>query len=98
MSPEAAEGGAIALVEPGDRIAIDIPGRTVELMVAEAELKRRRAAIEAKGKDALEAGRAARAQGLQGAARLRRLRHQRGARRGEGSAVRVRGAVRSRVR
>jgi dihydroxy-acid dehydratase len=52
VSPEAAEGGAIALVEPGDRIAIDIPNRTVELKVAEAELKRRRAAIEAKGKDA----------------------------------------------
>jgi dihydroxy-acid dehydratase len=52
VSPEAAEGGAIALVEPGDRIAIDIPKRTVELKVAEAELKRRRAATEAKGKDA----------------------------------------------
>jgi dihydroxy-acid dehydratase len=52
VSPEAAEGGAIALVEPGDRIAIDIPGRRVELKVAEAEFARRRAAIEAKGKDA----------------------------------------------
>jgi dihydroxy-acid dehydratase len=52
VSPEAAEGGAIALVEPGDRIAIDIPGRKVELKVAEAELARRRAVIEAKGKDA----------------------------------------------
>jgi dihydroxy-acid dehydratase len=52
VSPEAAEGGAIALIEPGDRIAIDIPKRTVELKVAEAELNRRRAAIEAKGKDA----------------------------------------------
>jgi dihydroxy-acid dehydratase len=51
VSPEAAEGGTIALVEPGDRIAIDIPGRRVELVVADAELKRRRAAIEAKGKD-----------------------------------------------
>ncbi len=51
VSPEAAERGAIALVEPGDRIAIDIPNRKVELKVAEAELKRRRAAIEAKGKD-----------------------------------------------
>jgi dihydroxy-acid dehydratase len=51
VSPEAAEGGAIALVEPGDRIAIDIPARKIELEVAEAELKRRRAAIEAKGKD-----------------------------------------------
>jgi dihydroxy-acid dehydratase len=52
VSPEAAEGGAIALVEPGDRIAIDIPNRTIALKVAEAELKRRRAAKEAKGKDA----------------------------------------------
>jgi dihydroxy-acid dehydratase len=52
VSPEAAEGGAIALIEPGDRIAIDIPNRTVELKVGEAELNRRRAAIEAKGKDA----------------------------------------------
>jgi dihydroxy-acid dehydratase len=51
VSPEAAERGAIALVEPGDRIAIDIPARKVELKVAEAELERRRAAIEAKGKD-----------------------------------------------
>jgi dihydroxy-acid dehydratase len=51
VSPEAADGGAIALVEPGDRIAIDIPNRKIELKVAEAELKRRRAAIEAKGKD-----------------------------------------------
>jgi dihydroxy-acid dehydratase len=51
VSPEAAEGGTIALVEPGDRIAIDIPARKIELEVAEAELKRRRAAIEAKGKD-----------------------------------------------
>ena len=52
VSPEAAEGGAIALIEPGDRIAIDIPARTVELKVADAELARRRAAIEAKGNDA----------------------------------------------
>jgi len=52
VSPEAAEGGAIALIEPGDRIAIDIPGRKVELKVGEAELARRRAAIEARGKDA----------------------------------------------
>jgi dihydroxy-acid dehydratase len=51
VSPEAAEGGAIALVEPGDRIAIDIPNRKVELVVTEAELARRRAAIVAKGKD-----------------------------------------------
>jgi len=35
VSPEAAEGGAIALVEPGDRIAIDIPNRKVELKVGD---------------------------------------------------------------
>jgi dihydroxy-acid dehydratase len=45
VSPEAASGGAIALVEPGDEIRVDIPGRTIELVVAEAELARRRAAM-----------------------------------------------------
>src|SRR5579863_3627243 len=52
VSPEAEEGGAIGLVEEGDRIAIDIPGRTIRLVVSDAELARRRAAMEAKGKDA----------------------------------------------
>ncbi|MBK3647666.1 dihydroxy-acid dehydratase, partial [Streptomyces sp. MBT33] len=37
-SPEAASGGTIALVEDGDRIRIDIPNRTIELLVDEAEL------------------------------------------------------------
>ncbi|RCG23441.1 dihydroxy-acid dehydratase [Sphaerisporangium album] len=41
-SPEAAEGGIIALVEDGDLIEIDIPGRSIELKVAEAELAARR--------------------------------------------------------
>ncbi|MFC5825716.1 dihydroxy-acid dehydratase [Nonomuraea insulae] len=41
-SPEAAEGGAIALVEDGDLIDIDIPNRTLELRVPEAELATRR--------------------------------------------------------
>jgi dihydroxy-acid dehydratase len=50
VSPEAAEGGAIGLVEEGDRIEIDIPGRRLHLAVAEEELARRRAAMEAKGK------------------------------------------------
>ena len=49
VSPEAAEGGEIALVEEGDIIAIDIPNRTIELRVSDDELARRRAAIEAKG-------------------------------------------------
>ncbi len=44
VSPEAAEGGLIALVETGDRIDIDIPGRTLTLAVPEAELGRRHAA------------------------------------------------------
>jgi dihydroxy-acid dehydratase len=52
VSPEAAEGGAIALVEDGDRIEIDIPGRTIRLAVEDAVLAERRAAMEAKGSDA----------------------------------------------
>jgi dihydroxy-acid dehydratase len=44
VSPEAAEGGAIALVEEGDLIVIDIPARVIRLAVAEDELIRRRAA------------------------------------------------------
>ncbi len=51
-SPEAEEGGAIGLVVEGDRIAIDIPGRSIQLVVSDAELAKRRAAMEAKGKDA----------------------------------------------
>ncbi|HUI25830.1 MAG TPA: dihydroxy-acid dehydratase [Candidatus Kryptonia bacterium] len=42
ISPEAAEGGAIALVQEGDRIRIDIPNRRVDVLVDAAELKRRR--------------------------------------------------------
>ena len=42
--PEAAEGGPIALVEDGDTISIDIPGRRLALEVPETELSRRRAA------------------------------------------------------
>src|SRR5579885_1683763 len=52
VSPEAAEGGAIGLVEEGDRIEIDIPNRTINLAVSDAELAKRRAAMEAKGKTA----------------------------------------------
>jgi dihydroxy-acid dehydratase len=44
ISPEAAEGGPIALVRNGDRIVIDIPQRTLTLQVDDAELARRRAA------------------------------------------------------
>ena len=48
-SPEAAEGGAIGLVEDGDRIEIDIPARRIHLAVPEAELQARRAAMDARG-------------------------------------------------
>jgi dihydroxy-acid dehydratase len=44
VSPEAADGGPIALVAEGDTIAIDIPARTIELQVDAAELEKRRAA------------------------------------------------------
>jgi dihydroxy-acid dehydratase len=49
VSPEAAEGGEIGLVEPGDRIEIDIPNRAIHLAVSDAELERRRADQAAKG-------------------------------------------------
>jgi dihydroxy-acid dehydratase len=52
ISPEAAEGGLIGLVQDGDRIEIDIPARSINLAVDEAELKRRREAMQAKGKNA----------------------------------------------
>jgi dihydroxy-acid dehydratase len=52
VSPEAAEGGLIGLVEEGDRIEIDIPNRRIHLAVPDAEIARRRAAMEAKGKAA----------------------------------------------
>ena len=42
ISPEAAEGGPIALVQEGDRIKIDIPAKTLTLLVDDAELARRR--------------------------------------------------------
>lgn len=42
VSPEAAEGGPIALIEPGDMISIDIPRRRLELEVSDEELARRR--------------------------------------------------------
>ncbi len=49
VSPEAAEGGTIGLVEQGDLIEIDIPNRTINLAVDEATLAARRAAQEEKG-------------------------------------------------
>ena len=55
VSPEAAEGGLIALVREGDRIEIDIPARSLSLMVAEAELDSRRTAQAAHGFSPAEA-------------------------------------------
>jgi dihydroxy-acid dehydratase len=44
ISPEAAEGGPLAVVQGGDQITIDVPQRRLELHVPEAEIKRRLAA------------------------------------------------------
>ena len=52
VSPEAAEGGLIGLVEEGDRIEIDIPQRSISLLVDEAVLTRRREAMLARKTDA----------------------------------------------
>ncbi len=49
VSPEAASGGLIGLVNEGDRIEIDIPNRSIQLIVSEAELASRRAAQDAAG-------------------------------------------------
>jgi len=49
VSPEAAAGGTIGLVRDGDRIRIDIPARSIELLVPEDELAARRAEQDAKG-------------------------------------------------
>jgi dihydroxy-acid dehydratase len=49
VSPEAAEGGTIALVQDGDRIEIDIPNRKITLAVSETELSARRAVQAGKG-------------------------------------------------
>ncbi|MEU6176013.1 dihydroxy-acid dehydratase [Streptantibioticus parmotrematis] len=45
VSPEAAAGGTIALVRDGDRVRIDIPARTIEVLVPQEELDARRAAL-----------------------------------------------------
>jgi dihydroxy-acid dehydratase len=52
VSPEAAEGGAIGLVEEGDIIEIDIPNRGINVKLSDAELAARREAMEARGADA----------------------------------------------
>lgn len=45
ISPEAAAGGPLALVETGDRIRLDVPAGRLDLLVAEDELARRRPAL-----------------------------------------------------
>ncbi|MFQ5665852.1 MAG: dihydroxy-acid dehydratase [Candidatus Binatia bacterium] len=52
VSPEAAEGGTIALVEEGDRIRIDIPTRRLDLLVDTSLLMKRRADMLARGRGA----------------------------------------------
>ena len=54
VSPEAASGGAIALVRDGDTIAVDIPARTIEVRVGEGELEARRREELARGKAAFK--------------------------------------------
>jgi len=54
VSPEAASGGTLALIEEGDTIVIDIPARRIHLEVSDDELARRRSAMEALGKDAFK--------------------------------------------
>jgi dihydroxy-acid dehydratase len=49
VSPEAGEGGEIALIEEGDLIRIDIPGRTIEVVVSPDDLDMRRTAMKARG-------------------------------------------------
>ncbi|MCL4160545.1 UNVERIFIED_CONTAM: hypothetical protein GTU68_019963 [Idotea baltica] len=57
-SPEAAEGGAIGLVEEGDAIDIDIPNRKISLRISDDELQQRRVAMDAKGRNVTQALRA----------------------------------------
>jgi len=52
ISPEAASGGVIGLIEPGDPIEIDIPNRSLSLAVPPAVVDKRRAAMDAKNRDA----------------------------------------------
>ncbi|MDE2582244.1 MAG: dihydroxy-acid dehydratase [Rhodospirillales bacterium] len=52
MSPEAAEGGAVALIEEGDTIEIDIPARTLNVAVSDTDLDARRQRMEARGAQA----------------------------------------------
>ncbi len=57
VSPEAAEGGAVGLVEEGDRIQIDIPNRRIDVLVDDRTMAKRREAAEARGRDAFRPNR-----------------------------------------
>ena len=54
VSPEAAAGGAIALIEEGDQVEIDIPGRVIRVDLAEEALDRRRQKMIERGKKAFK--------------------------------------------
>ena len=54
ISPEAARGGNVGLLRDGDIIEIDIPRRSINVLLSDEELAARRAAEEAKGKDAFK--------------------------------------------
>jgi dihydroxy-acid dehydratase len=54
VSPEAAAGGGIALVEEGDTIAIDIPARSINVEVPDKQLAERRVKEEARGAEAFQ--------------------------------------------
>ena len=54
VSPEAASGGAIALIRNGDTIAVDIPNRTIEVRISEKELEARRKQELSKGASAFK--------------------------------------------
>jgi dihydroxy-acid dehydratase len=54
ISPEAAAGGEIALIQNGDKISIDIPSRSINLLVDDGELKKRKENEKAKGLQAFK--------------------------------------------
>jgi dihydroxy-acid dehydratase len=54
VSPEAGAGGAIGLIQNNDQIEIDIPNRSINMLISEEELNQRRREEEAKGKDAFQ--------------------------------------------
>ncbi|RIH63030.1 dihydroxy-acid dehydratase [Mariniphaga sediminis] len=56
VSPEAAAGGAIGLIQNNDKIEIDIVNRSINLLVSDEELAQRRKAEEAKGENAFKPG------------------------------------------